>query len=103
MKPAYVLPKHCLYTARFNFVHLDKPGGCENIQVSDIGSDNCTLSWSTPTDNGGLEITGNDNSILDFIFLCFAKRMFLHFNVLQQRCILKSILFYCLVCQCLKF
>lgn len=36
---------------------LDKPGPPRNLQVSDVRSDSCYLTWKEPEDDGGSVIT----------------------------------------------
>lgn len=36
---------------------LDRPGPCQNLKVTNVTKENCTISWENPLDNGGSEIT----------------------------------------------
>lgn len=37
--------------------HTDRPSPPRNLAVSDIKAESCYLTWDTPLDNGGSEIT----------------------------------------------
>uniref|UniRef100_A0A8C5J8U7 Titin n=1 Tax=Junco hyemalis TaxID=40217 RepID=A0A8C5J8U7_JUNHY len=36
---------------------LDRPGPCQNLKISYVTKDSCMISWESPVDNGGSEIT----------------------------------------------
>ena len=37
----------------------DKPGSPEDLKLSDVYADHCTLSWKPPSDDGGADVSGN--------------------------------------------
>ncbi|KAK2158172.1 hypothetical protein LSH36_175g03003 [Paralvinella palmiformis] len=48
--------KHGEDSGDINVIVLDKPGSPEDLKVSDVYADHCTLSWKHPTDDGGADI-----------------------------------------------
>jgi len=55
--------KHCTVYQFILFLSTDKPGSPEDLKVSDVYADHCTLSWKHPTDDGGADINGEYFSI----------------------------------------
>ena len=39
-------------------IFLDPPGPPENLTVTEMFNDHCTLSWQPPKEDGGAEVTG---------------------------------------------